>query len=335
MKPITDETHRCTCTRRPQLSGSTALSAPLWLGLAILGACGSEQAATAREPHWKDEEPLAYGPCAAARRVGAFSVELSDLYTAASGNVAEAVVAADVPELVRELGDCRLERQRNLFCDPPCGGGATCGEGNACVPYPENIDVGEVSLWGLAEAVHMQADASGRRYWHTKLPHPGFQTGADIHLQAEGGELTPFTLRGFGVSALETPDTTLELESEQAFDVAWTAAHASPARVLFTLSIDQHGVTPLSVVCEVGDTGSLSVPAPLVTALFDAGPSGFPSARLERRSADSTMLEHGCVEFTVRATAKLSVDVSGHMPCARDEDCLAAGRCNIETGTCE
>src|SRR5690349_7090821 len=95
----------------------------LALCLAMALGCGSEKASEAKEPDWQDKTPLAYKPCDKAERVGAFSVELADTYTAVSGSVAEEVLAADVPELVKTLGNCRLERQRNLFCDPACSGG--------------------------------------------------------------------------------------------------------------------------------------------------------------------------------------------------------------------
>ena len=303
--------------------------------LAVCVALGCGDASEPGEPAFHDPGPLAYTPCEEAAKVGDFRVELTEQYTAVSGNVASAVVAADVPELVRALGDCRLERQRELFCDPPCGGGLTCGDGGRCVPYPANLSVGTVSLWGLAAPVHMEPDAQGRRYWDTDLPQPGFEPGASIHLQASGGSLEPFTLRGFGVSALRAPVQSLELARDLPLTVRWERGPAGPARVQFTLNIDQHGVTPLTVVCDAQDTGALTVPAELITALFDAGPTGFPSVRLERRSVDSTMLDPGCVEFSVRASLDLKVAVAGHMPCARDQDCLAGGRCDLTRGACE
>jgi hypothetical protein len=305
-----------------------------WLVAGCLLGCG-DHAPERREPEFHDPGPLAYRPCEKAQKVGDFRVELAQQFAAVSGSVASEVVAADVPELVRELAGCRLERQRSLFCDPACGGGLTCGEGGSCVPYPENLDVGSVSVWGLVEPVHMEPDAQGRRYWDTDLAQPGFAPGADIHLQADGGSLESFTLRGFGVTPLEAPPQTLELVTRTPLTVRWQRGPAGPAHVQFTLNIDQHGVTPLTVVCDAPDTGQLTVPAELVTALFEAGPTGFPSARLERRSADSAILAPGCVEFSVRASLDLKLAVTGHMPCARNEDCLAGQHCDVARGACE
>ena len=308
----------------------------VWLWACLAWACGSEPEAP-REPKFDDPTPLRYKPCDRAEKVGDFSVELTSLYTAVSGSVAAAVVPADVPELVQELGPCRLERQRNLFCDPGCTGGFTCGEQGQCVPYPENLDVGDVSVWGLVAPVHMEPDGQSRRYWNTELPHPGFVQGGDIHLQASGGSARPFTLRGLGEAALTALEAKLELESEKPLNVSWAPASTGPGpqHVLFTLNIDQHGVTPLTVTCDVEDTGVLTVPRELIRALFAAGPSGFPSAKLVRRSADSLSLEQGCVEFGVRTSVDLRVNVSGHMPCTRDEDCLAGDQCDLARGACQ
>jgi hypothetical protein len=287
-------------------------------------------APTAPEP----AGPLPYRACPLAAKVGEFRVERTEHFTAVSGSVAEAVVPGDVPELVEAAGGCRLLRQRLLTCDPGCGPGMTCGEGGRCARYPDNLDAGTVTLEGLRCPVAMRPDPAGRRYWDTRLPHPGFEPDARIQLTASGGALPAFTLAGAGVSPMTLDEASLLLAPDRPLQLTWQPAEPGTARVELTLSIDQHGVTPSTLVCEATDSGSFAVPADLIGKLLAAGASGYPELLASRQTVDSADLPPGCVELIVGSPVKRSLQVAGHTPCRRDADCPAARACNLATQSC-
>ena len=280
--------------------------------------------------------PLAsYRACSPERKVGEFRVELTASFTAVSGNIAEAVVPGDVRELVAESGGCRLLRKRQLTCVSGCGAGMTCGEGGRCLSYPDNLDAGTVRIGGLVRPVQMRPDPAGRRYFATGLPHPGFADGANIQLQASGAaRVPPFSLAGRGIAALVPVDQPLTMEVDRPFAIEWLPVDSSPAAIELTVNIDQHGLTPASLVCRGEDRGRLEVPADLVGRLIAAGASGYPQALLSRQSADAVDLPPGCVELMVASAAGKSITVAGHTPCRTDGDCPTGGRCATALQSC-
>ncbi len=278
--------------------------------------------------------PFAYvGACAPSARVGGFEVTLTDSFTAVSGHVESGVAPASVLEPVASLSGCRLTRAPDLFCDPACGVGMTCGPGGACVAFPAPRDVGLVRVSGLAAPVSMAPTATGKRYFATELPHPGFAPGAEITLVASGADIGGFRLRGWGVSPLAPAAQEATLARGQDLVVGWAPAEG-PTRVWLTLQIDEHGLSPGRLVCEVDDSGAVTVPAGLVDQLVDLGVSGYPRATLARRTADRVDLASGCVDLTVSSEVELGLAVAGHVPCARDEDCPAGRACELAVNTC-
>jgi hypothetical protein len=328
----------------PPASTRTCLGAclTLALALALLAACGSGSGAAAPDaggaPDSGGGQPFVYRSCgpggAGGDEVGEFRVELGASFTAVSGSIAAGVVPGDLRETVAEAAGCRLLRKRRLACIPACAAEMTCGEAGACIPYPANLGAGAVTIAGLARAVKMNPDPTGKRYWDTTLPHPGFAPAADIRLAAAGGELPAFALAGWGVTALEAPAGDLALQPGAALAVRWQPGPAGPARVQAALAIDQHGVTPATLVCEAPDTGSLDIPASLVDALVAAGASGYPKLALTRQTVDAVTLPPGCVELVVSATVERNLSVPGHVPCRRDTDCPAGRTCDVPRQSC-
>jgi hypothetical protein len=301
-----------------------------WSGLVVVLACSS---GTDGGPI----ERIEYRPCALGTRVGGFAIELvaepPPGFTSVSGKVAAGVVPAQVGELVRAAGDCRLLRKRTLFCDPACTSAETCGEDRKCIPFPANQKLGAVTVTGLVRPVRMTPTPGGL-YFDTTLPQPGFAPSAPIRLQTEGGDLPAFTLRGAGVPPLTLPTQPLMLESSAPLSVSWTIASAPAARIQLTLDIDQHGSTPATLVCDTPDSGSFTIPADVITDLLTAGTSGYPQLTISRRTADSTLLPPGCVDLTVEAALTRPLQVRGHTPCTRPADCPAGLTCDIPRQTC-
>jgi len=303
------------------------------IGLAIAG-CGGGAGAPDAAVMPPDAGPYSYRTCELATRVGDFKIQLEGSFTAVSGVVYSGVAAADVPIQVRAEGDCRLLQRRNLFCDPPCDGQSTCGEDRRCIPAPVGRGAGTVSISGLAAPVTMMPSSIGQHYDYTKLPHPGFQPGAQVLLWAAGGEVPPFVLQGRGVLPLELAGDTPVLAPGKDLELRWNAGPAGPARIAFQIEIDQHGMSKASLQCEVSDQGATTVGAALIDDLIKLGTSGFPKVTVTRRTADATMSAAGCIELQVMSAVERPLAVSGHHPCRSDADCPAGKTCETKIQTC-
>jgi hypothetical protein len=299
------------------------------IGLLLFAACGGADAGGGGEDAGPiDVSDLAYSPCDPAEHVGTFRIDLAEKYTGISGTVALAVVPQDVPLLAAEDGNCRLWAPRELFCDPGCAPGETCGE-DGCIPYPANLDVGTVTVDGLLVAVEMTPTPPAQNYTNPEpLPHPGFAAGSGIRLRASGSDVEAFTLLGWGISPLASDLAEVVADRGMPVSIAWNAPEdAGPARVRISLDVNRHGGAASRIECDADDTGSFEIPSALVDGLFDAGLSGFPRVVLRRRSMDRVEIAPGCVELDVGAPLDLDVSIPGLDSCTEDGDCTAPETC--------
>jgi hypothetical protein len=277
------------------------------------------------------------GPCPAERRFGGFKVESNETegYTAVDGVVRDGVAPGSVPEVAGTEGDCRLFRARRLVCDPPCSAGTTCGADGACVPQPLGQDMGPVVLRGLVAPLELLPLQPGNTYFFTRLPHPGFTVGRVVHLSNTPGFLGPLSLFGVGVEPITALDAEWTLVAGAGLTLRWQPPAADfGARVWVEVNIDQHGRSPLTLVCDLPDTGSADLPVAATDALIAAGVTGFPSGRLTRRTVDSSEDAGRCVEFAVTSVRPVPVRVEGHIPCARDADCPVPQTCDLPIQQC-
>jgi hypothetical protein len=272
------------------------------------------------------------GECDIASRVGRFSVEAQSDFGVVQGAVFEAVVPTSIPRLASEDGPCRLLERRNLVCTPACVGATTCGEGGACVPYPRQISVGNVTISGLTQPTNLAPQNPGNGYFD----NPPFAVGSEITLTAAGESGRPgFELSGFGSRPLGTKPSWL-IERGKGLNVLWENGDpAARTRVTVEFSVDQHGLSPLTLVCEFEDTGTATIPASVVDRLLDSGVSGFPNGRVFRRTADRVVLDFGCVDLLVGSPLAADVTVAGVVPCKKTADCPMGQTCNLMQELCE
>ena len=74
----------------------------------------------------------------------------------------------------------------------------------------------------------------------------------------------------------------------------------------------------------------------MVTALVDAGVSGFPTGSLSRQTADSVTVDGECMDFVVSSPRRAKeVRVEGFTPCDEPSDCPPGQECNFEIELCE
>ncbi len=276
------------------------------------------------------------GACAISDRVGRFTIERQVDFGVVQGTIAEGVVPTSVPELVVEQGTCKLLERRTLGCLPPCVGAETCGEAGQCIPYPRQLSVGDVHVSGLTRETRMAAQVPGNAYFSPGADNPPFAVLSEIVLQAEGaGELPAFALFGVGSEPLaQAPRWLIEAGADLLLSWARAGSDAGTT-VAVELTIDQHGVSPLSLGCEFEDSGSAVVPASLIDQMIGSGVSGFPNGRIMRRTADHVELGVGCVELLVGSPLPVAVAVAGHTPCNVPADCPAQQSCNVPLQRCE
>lgn len=249
------------------------------------------------------------GPCDPSVRLGKFELANEQGYNAISGSVTGEVVPGGVMVEILSSESCRVYRQDNPFCDPPCLAGNICGQDGSCFAYPENQNVGTVFVTGLFEPVEMTPTQTGNRYFDTSLPDPAYVSGDPIELVASGGDLEGFHLFGVGVDPLQLIDAYWAVSPGTPIEINWHPGGQEAASIYISISVDQHGLSPGLIVCEAPDTGSLTIPSQIVDSLIELGVSGFPSGNIYRQTVDSAQLKQGCVEFAVYSHQMVGIQV--------------------------
>ncbi len=272
------------------------------------------------------------GGCPTEERVGGFELAHWDGpdegFATATGSVTDGVIPSTIRFEAGTDGACTLWQKIVPYCSEPCDADEACNHEGECIPYPTPQDLGPVVVSGLEQPLELTADDYGN-YWNTSLSYPLFQGGSP--LVAVNGDA--FELRGFGVEPLVLPKAPWLLVPGQDMDISWTAG-GSPAWVEITFNIDQHGISPLTVICEVEDTGAATLPASLLEQLVNSGVSGYPSAWIRRRTADQAQLEQGCVDLLVYSHVGVDMSVEGYTPCSGDWDCPEGQHCDMDTQIC-
>lgn len=276
------------------------------------------------------------GECPMAIDHGGFLVAAYTDYSIVDGRFADGVVPLTVLEELVVEGDCRLLRRNNPHCEPTCSPEETCDFDGTCLPYPEDQDLGHVTVSGLSQAVGMDPRSPGAHYFDTTLEHPGFEPDALIRLDT-AGVLGEQRLYGVGVAPLELGEENWILNGGSELHVTWNeTSPLARSHVVLRANIDQHGTSPASVVCVFEDDGAGVVPATMVTALVDAGVSGFPTGSLSRQTADSVTVDGECMDFIVSSPRRAKeVRVEGFTPCDEPSDCPPGQECNFAIELCE
>jgi hypothetical protein len=176
----------------------------------------------------------------------------------------------------------------------------------------------------------------GNNYFQPDADNPPFTAGSSIVLSAAGAEgRRGFRLYGTGSAPIGSkPQWTLEKGKDLTLD--WVKDLATyGTKVAVELTVDQHGMSPLSLTCEFDDLGAATIPAAVIDQLLNSGVSGFPNGKLFRRTADHIDTETGCIEFLVGSPIAASVSVVGHIPCKKPADCPTGKTCNLTLERCE
>lgn len=286
-------------------------------------------------PWTVDTVPLG-GTCPMEEYVGGFLVEVYDDYSIVDGKVFDSVNPANILKEVKVAGDCRMLQLIYPVCLPPCGPGFTCDYDGSCIKYPEQKDIGTVTVEGLSQTVVMTPKPPSNSYFDTKLPHPAFVDGALIHVTSTVGYAGKLDMYGIGSNPIQMVEPNWTIERNKPLVVAWDPApEGARTKVELRLNIDQHGNSPVNLFCELPDTGQVEIAAELINQLYEFGVSGYPNARLSRRTVDSMEIVSGCIDFIVGAPKSAGITIVGHYPCSSQNDCPEGLTCNFAIETCE
>jgi hypothetical protein len=324
------------------------------LAALILAACGSDDAEEDGGSGGSDAADTDGGPgsggggsTAEEHRVGNFDVELNaanpttgaSAYTSVFGVVRDgAANEAIVWDVAQSLDGCDLLTPRAPFCDPQCDVSSTCVEDGVCLPNPTAHSVGTVTFIGLESEAGGPITLSPMTGSNTYMPsgavavsYPPAAEGAVIQVSTEGGDYAPFTVTGTGISPLTmlnqlNADQKVDMPPDQDLALQWTPPGASSdTHVEIEIDISHHGGAQGLVRCLVDDTGSFSIPQPLVSGLIELGVAGFPTVMIIRRSRGSVDIEPGRVDLDVFATVVLDLNIPGYISCNDNADCVAVG----------
>jgi len=207
-------------------------------------------------------------------------------------------------------------------CDPACPETSWCTAKDRCTPKSMVINAGTLDIAGLGSG-NMSVEPQGNVYVISPtLPFPGCNEGASVTVTA-----AQFTLAGHCVAPLHvTTAAPVRATAGHPIDLAWTApAKPEQSRVQIAVEISHHGGFKGEIDCDVPDTGSFSIPEPLVTALNGLGRAGYPTIALTR-AATVTAADQPNVSLAVSSAVVLAAD-TGVVSCAGNGDCTAPATC--------
>lgn len=268
------------------------------------------------------------GRCSSETRAGGFVVDEQADFTVVSGQVYDSVNPQSALEVVSSEGDCVLLGRQVNFCDPACASGEICDDG-VCVPYPASVDLGMVVISGLDTCVEVDPVQPGNTYTFNDLGYPGMVAGDPVRLDSVDLEL-----HAAGVEPIVFPAGDWVMVEGEDLPVPWTAPTVPGSKVAISLSIDQHGSSPLRLDCLFDDDGEGSIPSGLVDQLIASGVTGYPSASIKRLVADNSELGGVCVDFVVSSSRPHGLDVDGFTPCSRPDDCPEPQVCDLMNQIC-
>ncbi|KFE60803.1 hypothetical protein [Hyalangium minutum] len=259
-------------------------------------------------------------------------------YTAVVGKVYDGASPSQLLwEKAAQSGDCQLLTPRVPFCNTPCGGSAVCVENDTCQAYPKSQSVGTVQVQGVrtaAGATEFSRDPVVNNYQppvSAELPYPAFSEGGTIRFDAAGGVYSAFSLQARGIAPLQLLNDTITLQQDQPVNLSWTApGQADLSKIHVKLDISHHGGTRGMLECDAADTGSLQLPAALVTQLLNLGVAGYPSVVVTRKAVGSTTIVPGRVDLIVSSEVEHAVEIPGLVSCSDDSQCPGGQTCQTD-----
>ncbi|MBN2191874.1 MAG: hypothetical protein JW751_03585 [Polyangiaceae bacterium] len=263
------------------------------------------------------------------------SGEVTPAHTLVRGNVADGPPVPDrIWEQTAAAGDCQLLEPYAPFCEQDCGTGVCVADGE-CRARPSNLDLGTVTLAGAVTADGSMSFALMPVAGIYQVPgaitvaYPPAAEGAPLTLTSDGVAVNPnlspfpaFSVEATGVAPLAiTSGETVPMARDLDVIVTWAPPQdATLTEVYIEVDISHHGGQKGQIECLGADTGSLTIPAEIVTALINLGVAGYPNIVVSRRARGTAEVGGGTVELFVTSDATLEVEIPGVVSCTPTED---------------
>ena len=280
------------------------------------------------------------GTCSLASHVGAFSLVLqaatgsTPAYSQLIGSVYDKVDPSTVWTAQMTVGGCSVLTGPTYTCATKCVSPELCVAQDTCGAAHSLESAGTVTLTGVGcPRAESFMGASGYFDSLSDATYPPAHPGAPLSIAAAGGASGPFTLNGEGVDPLELGGGSLSLISGQALTVTWTPpTQAAMQQIQIVIDAAHHGGTLARLECDgLPDTGSATIDGGLIAYLISKGVAGFPTITVTRRTADSTTIASGCVDFIVSSAVTSAVTV-----CQSAASCTMSCNCggSSPSGAC-
>jgi hypothetical protein len=267
--------------------------------------------------------------------VGTFSVVLNPAidetgpYTSVFGTVYGGPYPTDVIETtVAENDACTVYKFSRHSCTG-CSTSQTCTGTDVCTDKPSLVSVGEVKLTGVGGSQVKLSAVNNNYQYAGDLAYPGFAEGDEVTLTAAGDHYPAFSVTAQGVAPVELSESTYALSSGSPLTLEWTAGDGT-ADIEVELNLSKHGGSAGYLKCAVDDSGSLTIPADLITALVDLGVAGFPQLTVRRSSHAEAQVGSAAVALQVVALAVPTLEIEGVCSCFNASEC---GSCDDTTKT--
>ena len=331
-------------------SGGSAGASENAGGSSTGGAGGDEGTVATGEPETSGVFPIALVPELVVDGI------TNPAHTSISGGSVNSGPA--VPLLFWEVAatseGCSLLKPYAPFCETDCGA-QVCVADDLCRAAPTKMDAGTITITGVNTTAggsefpltNVQASYSTS----TSLAYPPAAEGATITLASDGIAVNPswapleaFSIQARGIAPLVlTSGTVVPLERDVDTVLTWEPpTDPSESRIFVEVDISHHGGQKGQIDCIVPDTGSLTIPATIVTGLINLGVAGYPDIKIKRRSAGATQTSVGRVELRIDSQLTLPVEIPGLISCHSDTTaatatglCPAEQSCNLELRVCE
>lgn len=248
-----------------------------------------------------------------------------------SGKLYDGPIPNSMPlHVAMHMGSCQLLKPSLPFCTPACAQDRVCVASNTCQAYPKTKNAGELSVLGLASPVILPAVPPSFAYQSSELAYPPCNEGSEVTLLAMGQTalnrcVAPLTM---------ARNDALPVRLGQPLRLAWNAPslpHLS--RIQIRLDIAHHGGNKTGeILCDVDDTGTFDVPAPLIDALINLGLAGAPSVIVSRTSS-VPLPSHPSVGFVVSSRVERAVD-TGVITCFDNAACPEDQICDRQRIIC-
>jgi hypothetical protein len=299
------------------------------------GSTGGSAAQAGSSPQAGSSAQAGSGPTGT---VGTFSVVLnpaideSGPYTSVAGKVYGGVYPTDVIETaVAENDVCTVYKfSRHTCASPACTTSQVCTDGNVCTAIPALVSLGEVTLAGIGSSSLKLSAVNNNYQFAGEIDYPGFAAGSDITLNAAGDHYPAFSITTQGVAPIELSKGTYTLSKGTPLTLEWTAEASGTAQVEVELNISKHGGSAGFLKCDVDDSGTLTIPGDLISALIDLGVAGFPQLTVRRSNYAEAQVNSAKIGFEVAALAGPKLEIEGYCSCFNSTEC---GSCADATKT--